>query len=220
MHGKTFAAGMICVICTALSTGFQHMDKTLYFLALGDSYTIGEGVLPEERWPVQLVRLLRDKGYPYHDPEIIATTGWRTDQLREALARGTQRKNYDLVSLLIGVNNQYQGKPASGYEPEFEELLKAAIQLAGNDPAKVIVLSIPDYGFTPFGRERQPEISAGIDAYNAVNRQVSQRMHVRYYDITDLTRKGLDDPSLVATDNLHPSGKMYAAWARMIAEDF
>ncbi|MCS6973603.1 MAG: SGNH/GDSL hydrolase family protein [Cyclobacteriaceae bacterium] len=194
--------------------------KPLYFLALGDSYTIGEAVADEERWPVQLAKLLQQKGFDVQPPEIIATTGWRTDQLKEAIMKGTQRNEYDMVSLLIGVNNQYQGRPVESYRPEFEELLRVAIQLAGGKKERVFVLSIPDYGFTPFGREKQQAISAGIDAYNAANKEISDNYGVQYFYITDLTRKGLEDSTLVAPDGLHPSGKMYALWAERIAAVF
>lgn len=210
---------LVFVLTLALITAFMKKPepKPLYFLALGDSYTIGEAVAEEERWPVQLAQLLRQKGYNVQPPEIIATTGWRTDQLKEAIEKGTKRTVYDMVSLLIGVNNQYQGKSVESYRPEFEELLLKAIELAGKNKDRVFVVSIPDYGYTPFGREKQPLISAAIDAYNAANREIAEKHGVRYFYITDLTRKGLDDPSLVAPDGLHPSGKMYALWAEHIA---
>jgi lysophospholipase L1-like esterase len=210
---------LVFVLTLALITAFMKKPepKPLYFLALGDSYTIGEAVAEEERWPVQLAQLLRQKGYNVQPPEIIATTGWRTDQLKEAIEKGTKRTVYDMVSLLIGVNNQYQGKSVESYRPEFEELLLKAIELAGKNKDRVFVVSIPDYGYTPFGREKQPLISAAIDAYNAANREIAEKHGVQYFYITDLTRKGLDDPSLVAPDGLHPSGKMYALWAEHIA---
>lgn len=204
-------------VCAAM---IGNAQQPMRFLALGDSYTIGEAVKEEERWPVQLAARLRQKGYHLQPPEIIATTGWRTDQLKQAIEKGTQHREYHMVSLLIGVNNQYQGRTAESYQPEFEELLRMAIALAGGKKERVFVLSIPDYGFTPFGRERQQAISKAIDAYNAVNRQVTQNLGVRYYDITGLTRKGLEDAELVATDGLHPSGKMYAWWADLIAADY
>ncbi len=198
----------------------KPIEPPLLYLALGDSYTIGEAVTEEERWPVQLVQLLRKKGYNFNLPEIVATTGWRTDQLKLAIEKGTKHRQYHLVSLLIGVNNQYQGKPAETYEPEFEELLRMAVALAGGKKENVFVLSIPDYGYTPFGKEKQAAISQDIDIYNAVNRRLANKLGVRYYDITPLTRKGLDHPDLVAADGLHPSGKMYSWWAAMIASDF
>jgi len=207
----------VIILTTAMK---QALAQPMYFLALGDSYTIGEAVPEADRWPVQLAELLKKKGYNLQPPEIIATTGWRTDQLKKAIAQGTKQSQYHLVSLLIGVNNQYQGMSVESYRPEFEELLQMAVQLAGGKKERVFVLSIPDYGFTPFGRERQQAISAAIDAYNAVNRQITESMGIRYYDITPLTRQGLADPTLVAADGLHPSGKMYALWAERIAADF
>lgn len=192
-------------------------DK-ITFLALGDSYTIGESVSEAERWPNQLVNTLRQRGYTCDDPVIIATTGWRTDDLKRAIQAANLSPRFNLVSLLIGVNNQYQGKTAESYAPEFEELLQIAITLAGNDKTKVFVVSIPDYGYTPFGQEKQFDISRAIDAFNDVNRSISERYGIKYFYITDMTRKGLDDPELVASDGLHPSGKMYAAWAKLFAD--
>ena len=194
----------------------QH--ETLKFLALGDSYTIGESVAAQERWPVRLADVLRKKGVPCSDPQIIATTGWRTDDLKHAIEKAKLKPEYTLVSLLIGVNNYYQGKSAESYAPEFEELLRTAIALAGGDKSRVFVVSIPDYGYTPFGKEKQQTISAGIDAFNAVNKSIAQKLGVRYIYITDISRKGLIEPNLVATDGLHPSGKMYSAWIERMTE--
>lgn len=194
----------------------QH--ETLKFLALGDSYTIGESVAVRERWPVQLADALRKKGVPCSDPQIIATTGWRTDDLKHAIEKAKLKPEYTLVSLLIGVNNYYQGKSAESYAPEFEELLRTAIALAGGDKSRVFVVSIPDYGYTPFGKEKQQTISAGIDAFNAVNKSIAQKLGVKYIYITDISRKGLIEPNLVATDGLHPSGKMYSAWIERMTE--
>jgi lysophospholipase L1-like esterase len=186
------------------------------FLALGDSYTIGESVLQQERWPVQLVDAFRKRQVECLDPRIIATTGWRTDELKSAINADGLTNDYTLVSLLIGVNNQYQGKSAGSYAPEFRELLEMAIELAGNDRSRVFVVSIPDYGYTPFGKANQPAISQGIDAFNEVNRSIAEKLGVRYFNITDISRKGFDDPDLVASDGLHPSGKMYAQWVDLI----
>lgn len=188
------------------------------FLALGDSYTIGESVAPEERWPHLLVDALNERGVSFATPDIIATTGWRTDDLKKAILKAKPRNDYDLVSLLIGVNNQYQGKSAESYAPEFEELLKMAIGFAGGDPSRVFVVSIPDYGFTPFGEEKQEQITTAIDAFNQVNREITLKHDVQYFYITDISRKGFDDPALVAADKLHPSGKMYAAWVNVILQ--
>lgn len=194
----------------------DQKQKQKKFLALGDSYTIGESVREEGRWPVQLTKRLAEAGQDFSSPVIIATTGWRTDQLKAALPGSGREKNFDLVSLLIGVNNQYQGKPVAEYEPEFEELLKLAIEYAGGDHNNVFVVSIPDYGYTPFGKEKQESISRDIDAYNEVNRKIADQYGVRYFNITELSRKGLEDPELVAADGLHPSEKMYSQWVALI----
>jgi lysophospholipase L1-like esterase len=188
------------------------------FLALGDSYTIGESVAEDQRWPIQLVRMLEKTGKEYARPQIIATTGWRTDDLKNAIKAAELSKDFDMVSLLIGVNNQYQGKSAESYAPEFEALLNIAIGLAGSDKSKVFVVSIPDYGYTPFGREKQEAISKAIDEFNAVNRAITEKYGVKYFYITDISRKGFTDPELVATDGLHPSGKMYGEWVKVIKE--
>lgn len=188
----------------------------LNFLALGDSYTIGESVAENERWPNQLANAFREKGINMADPKIIATTGWRTDDLKNAIIRENPDKNFDYVSLLIGVNNQYQGKSAASYAPEFEELLKMAIAFADGKKERVFVLSIPDYGFTPFGKEKKESITKAIDEFNNVNKSIAEKYDVRYFDITPISRKGFENPSLVANDGLHPSGKMYSEWVRVI----
>jgi lysophospholipase L1-like esterase len=193
-------------------------EKKMKFLALGDSYTIGESVAEDQRWPVQLAEVLRKKGIAIEAPHIIATTGWRTDDLKRAILAAAPAKDHALVSLLIGVNNQYQGKSETSYAPEFEELLNMAIAFAGGDKSKVFVVSIPDYGYTPFGKEKQETISKAIDAFNAVNRSITEKYGVKYFNITDISRKGFDDPELVANDQLHPSGKMYTEWVKVIAK--
>jgi lysophospholipase L1-like esterase len=197
------------------------IEEKVKFLALGDSYTIGESVAVSERWPVQLVNRLRaEKGFVCDDPRIIATTGWRTDNLKNAItAANIQPNEYTLVSLLIGVNNQYQGKTAESYAPEFEELLETAIALAGGNKAHVFVVSIPDYGYTPFGKNKQAEISAALDQFNAVNKSITQQLGIKYFNITDISRKGLTETDLVASDGLHPSGKMYTEWVDLIFND-
>ncbi len=195
-------------------------STSLSYLALGDSYTIGESVKESERWPVQLAKELNNKGVKVSAPRIIATTGWRTDNLKEAIINAELEDKYDLVSLLIGVNNQYQGKPASQYAVEFEELLKMAIQLAKGKASNVFVVSIPDYGYTPFGISKKETISKQIDEFNAINKRIAEQHQVAYYNITDISRKGLTDPSLVAEDGLHPSGEMYTRWVERILQKF
>ena len=194
--------------------------NSLSYLALGDSYTIGESVKESERWPNQLADALTKKGVAVAQPKIIATTGWRTDNLKDAIIKADLKNNYDLVSLLIGVNNQYQGKPADQYAVEFEDLLKTAIQLAKGKPTNVFVVSIPDYGYTPFGLAKKETISKQLDEFNAINKKISKKYKVAYYNITDISRKGLEEPSLVAPDKLHPSGKMYTLWTERILENF
>jgi lysophospholipase L1-like esterase len=217
---KFFVLPVLCML--SLMAMSQSISKTerITFLALGDSYTIGESVPEKERWPVLLAKRLNAKGYQVEEPRIIATTGWRTDDLKNAIDKANLVNSYGLVSLLIGVNNQYQGKSVESYKPEFEELLRRAIELAGGRKDRVFVVSIPDYGYTPFGQPKQETISHAIDAFNNANREITLRYGVRYYYITELTRKGLEKPELVAPDKLHPSGAMYALWADLIANDF
>jgi lysophospholipase L1-like esterase len=210
---------MLSVLLVMASLTAMTQTPKKKFLALGDSYTIGESVAEDLRWPVQLVAALNAKGHSFSEPEIIATTGWRTDDLKRAIETKKPEKNYDLVSLLIGVNNQYQGRSAKDYAPEFEELLKMAIAFAGGKKDRVFVVSIPDYGFTPFGKDNQQGISKAIDEFNDVNRRIAEKCGVTYVNITDISRNGFSDPSLVATDGLHPSGKMYSQWVeKMIAD--
>jgi lysophospholipase L1-like esterase len=186
------------------------------FLALGDSYTIGEGVDPAERWPEQLAAMLRERGIPIGEQEIIATTGWTTDELAEGIERVAPRRPYELVSLLIGVNNQYRGRPLEEYRQQFEELLERAVSLAGGEPGRVLVLSIPDWGVTPFAASRDGErIAREIEAFNAVNRDIADRYRAKYVDVTGVSRLAAGDVALVAEDGLHPSGLMYRAWAEL-----
>lgn len=194
-------------------------DNRLKYLALGDSYTIGEGVAEEARWPVQLAHEFRRSGLNVADPDIIAKTGWTTNDLLTAIKAQDPEKDYHMVSLLIGVNNQYQKQPITIYEEQFKQLVKKAISLTkGNDPKRVLVLSIPDYGFTPFGAENQEQITEELNNYNAINKQVSEDLGVWYVNITDISRQGLENPDLVADDNLHPSALQYKLWVERILE--
>jgi lysophospholipase L1-like esterase len=195
------------------------IEDKIKFLALGDSYTIGESVVATERWPVQLMDSLNARGLEYLDYRIIAVTGWRTDNLKEAIHDAKIKDEYTLVSLMIGVNNYYQGKTVESYKPEFEELLRTAIRIAGGTTSRVFVLSIPDYGYTPFGKNNRETISKGIDAFNAANKSITQELGVKYINITDISRRGLSEPDLVAFDGLHPSGKMYSEWIQRIITD-
>jgi lysophospholipase L1-like esterase len=188
------------------------------FLALGDSYTIGESVVPAERWPVQLTVKLREAGLNFDDPLIIARTGWTTNELNDAIDRAGPAGPFDLVSLLIGVNNQYRGRAVDDYRLEFAALLDRAIGLAGGAADRVLVLSIPDWGVTPFaaqtGRDRLA-IAAAIDDFNARNRAEAERAGACYVDVTPISRRAAQAGVLIADDGLHPSGAMYAEWARL-----
>lgn len=202
------------------SVSSMQAQTPLRYLALGDSYTIGEAVAESERWPVQLVKRWREAGRNVADPRIIATTGWRTDNLKAAMTAASLSNDWDVVSLLIGVNNQYQGKPADQYAIEFEGLLNDAIQLAGGQKDRVFVVSIPDYGFTPFGQPKQEAITRALNEFNAINERISRAHGVAYVQITDISREGLSKPELVAGDRLHPSGVMYTRWTERILQQF
>lgn len=208
----------IILFSPIISWAQLETSEKVKFLALGDSYTIGQSVPVSHCWPVQLIDSLREKGVSCFDAQIIAATGWRTDNLSTAIQNANLSNTYTLVSLLIGVNNYYQGRTAESYAPEFAQLLDKAIALAGGNKNHVFVLSIPDYGYTPFGSSNQQTISAGINSFNAVNQQITQYKGVVYINITDISRRGLAEPDLVASDGLHPSGKMYTEWTQRILD--
>ena len=186
-------------------------------LCLGDSYTIGEGVAIHESFPYQLLQLLRNKGFDFHAPEIVAKTGWTTFELSDHLSQTILHQHYDFVTLLIGVNNQYRNLPVEDYKTDFQFLLEKAISLANEQPDKVIVLSIPDWSATPFaeGRDRQL-IANEIDAFNMVNEEISKASQVHYINITPGTREALGNESLLAADKLHPSAIEYKRWAEQV----
>jgi len=193
---------------------------TFKYLALGDSYTIGQSVCETCRFPEQLkVRLHSDIPNAMVNLQIIAQTGWTTTNLKNAINASNLATDFDLVTLLIGVNNQYQNKPFSLYEQEFPELLVKAIVLAKGNPANVIVVSIPDYRYTPYGNGLQnPEtVSQQIDQYNAFAHDYCQQQNITFVDITGITRLGLENPSLVAQDGLHPSETAYSQFVVRIA---
>jgi len=194
------------------------ISDPVHFLALGDSYTIGQSVAASENWPNQFAFALSYRGFNVQEVKIVAQTGWRTDNLIDAIHLLQPLTGYNLVSLLIGVNNQFQGRSIQTYTTEFEELLQAAIAIAGNTPEHVFVLSIPDYAYTPFGNGN-PGISSQIDQFNAVNRQITENNHVKYIDITPISRSGIIQPGLVASDGLHPSGEMYELWVQEIVKN-
>ncbi len=192
--------------------------SSLSYLALGDSYTIGEGLEESGRWPMQLARALREEGIPLADPRIIATTGWTTDELDDAITAAEPLGEFDLVSLLIGVNNQYRGRDLNEYRVQFAALLWRAVGFTGNRPDRVLVLSIPDWGVTPFAEQSGRDtgvISREIDAFNATAREACELRGIRYLDITGASRECGAEPAMLADDGLHPSAAMYAEWTRL-----
>ena len=185
------------------------------YLALGDSYTIGESVAENKRWPNQLAAMLSEQGIQT-DVTIIARTGWTTSELWQGIQAANPQGTYDMVSLLIGVNNQYRGYDINEYREEFKFLLEKSIEYADGKPEHVIVLSIPDWGVTPFAWGRDTaQIADDIDAYNAINLEEAKKAGVHYVDVTPVSREALNDPTLIAGDDLHPSGKMYAEWTKL-----
>ncbi|HTQ28067.1 MAG TPA: SGNH/GDSL hydrolase family protein [Puia sp.] len=193
-----------------------------HYLALGDSYTIGESVPAEDRFPVQTTGLLKQGHIFFEEPEIIAVTGWSTaDLLRATQGKRVPVPAFDVVSLLIGVNNQYRGRSREEYAEEFTTLLQRAIKFAGNRPARVFVLSIPDYAVTPFGLQtgQAGRIAREIDAFNEINQAISGQYSVNYIDITAASRMAAEDRALLADDGLHYSAREYAVWARLLSEE-
>jgi len=187
--------------------------NTLQYLALGDSYTIGESVDLTLSFPYQLKTNLATQGYTVADPKIIAVTGWTTTDLIKAIAQANLTQKYDFVTLLIGVNNQYQGKSQTQYRAEFIQLLNTAIAFANGNKKHVFVLSIPDYSVTPFAQNSdKAKIASEIDQFNDINLYESTNAGVNYLNITGISRQATTDPTLIATDGLHPSAKMYSLW--------
>ncbi len=195
-------------------------ERTIRLLALGDSYTIGEGVEPPERWPSLLVERMRGEGVAMADPVIVATTGWTTADLLGGIQDARPQGPFDLVTLLIGVNDQYRGLELDGYRERFRDLLERAIGFAGGDLGRTIVVSIPDWGVTPFaaGRDRAG-IANEIDAFNDVARGMALDRGVRYVHVTDLSRDAADRTEMHASDGLHPSGAQYRTWTDRIAPE-
>ncbi len=214
---------MAFILPSEVVTQTLQVKPPVRFLALGDSYTIGHSVPDNERWPIQLRDSLEGRGIDVRETNVIATTGWRTDNLLNAITgQKLDRENYNLVSLLIGVNDQYQQRPIAHYEPLFRELLDSCLRYAAFDTSSVFVVSIPDYAYTSFGQRRNDpnQISLQLDEYNAINKRVSEEYGVQYFDITPISRQGLEDTNLVASDGLHPSGYQYTLWVRTILEYF
>ena len=198
-----------------IAQNIDSMHSTYTYLALGDSYTIGEGVSLHKSFPYQAVDLLRKEGYNFSAPEIIAKTGWTTDELEAAVNNHQLLSKYDFITLLIGVNNQYRGRDIIEYKEQFEHLLKKSIALANEKAEHVIVLSIPDYGTTPFGQKMDAmKIAKEIDEYNTLNKAISIQYKVHYVEITESTRKA--KAGAVVADGLHPSEKEYGKWGKKV----
>lgn len=216
-----FLSVIMLLLCTMNGCNTLPENKQLTYLALGDSFTIGELVEVEERWPVQLANRLNEQGRDIDSPIIIARTGWRSDELIDAVTSDKRvgDNKFDMVSLLIGVNNQYQGKNIKEFPPSFEKLMDIAIKAGKRGRKSVFVLSIPDYSVTPFVKSKAEKIRQEVEAYNSICEGICNRLNVPFYDITDISRLASNDLSLLAEDNLHPSGRMYSLWVDKIFEN-
>lgn len=218
---KKIFLGVLLILMAVIHVFAQNSygDQPLSMLALGDSYTIGESVDVDERWPHHFVAELRKRGKEVLDPEYIATTGWTTIDLLEGMVSTLDRdKKYKLVSILIGVNNQYQGLDIGIYEPELRKIIEVALEISGGLCSRVFMLSIPDYAYTPFGKG-DSVISREIDAYNEIGERVAREYGIAFFDITSISRKGLTEPNLVAKDGLHPSGIQYRKWVQKVLKN-
>lgn len=192
----------------------------LKYLALGDSYTVGHDVTQDQSYPYQLAALLENQGLAIIPPRIIAKTGWTTSELQHGIELAADTVTYDMITLLIGVNNQYRGQSLTAYRKEFKRLLQSAVTFAGGNTAHVVVISIPDWGVTPFGKQsgRDADVIADeIDQFNRINKEETVAAGISYVNVTPGSKKAARDPSLTASDGLHPSGKMYQQWAALIA---
>ncbi len=209
---------IIFIGCSSPKTPIEAQE--FRYLALGDSYTIGESVPENERWPIQLSDSLNAHGYSIITTDIIATTGWTTAELMSGISAENPDSNYQLVSLLIGVNNQFRGYDFEIYEKELVDLVNRAIALAGGTADRVFMVSIPNYGVTPFGQSRGEErIRQELLAYDAYAHQIAEQFGIPFFNITPISEKAKDDDSYIANDRLHPSGKMYTEWVELMLED-
>jgi len=205
---------LVVALAGCAMTTSRDGAPALSYLALGDSYTIGEGVAPADRWPMQLAARLRADGIALADPQVVATTGWTTDEL-DAGIDTARPERFDFVSLLVGVNNQYRGRPVDEYRVQFAALLERAITFAHGRADRVLVLSIPDWGVTRFGAASGRDAAATareLDAYNAAAQAICEARGVAFVDITALSRQHGADAAMLVEDGLHPSRAMYALW--------
>ena len=195
-------------------------NKSYSFLALGDSYTVGEGVSYEESWPSQFVDYAMERGIDFKNPELIAQTGWKTYDLLNAIKSSNLSVKYDFISLLIGVNNQFNSRPLSEFEDDLNEILTEINYLKKGD-SKVIVISIPDWGYSPYGSNYDRErISDEIDQFNNILKKISEQNNLNFVDVTQISRLAIKEPNLIAKDNLHPSELMYSEWVKKIYESW
>lgn len=213
---KTIVSLLILGLFSSAVAQKIRIDQTVTMLALGDSYTIGASVPKSERWPHQFIDELRVLGISADYPDYIATTGWTSRKLLQGLrTRLDTEKRYNLVSILIGVNNQYQGLDISMFETDLMEIIDLALEVTDQDTSRLFILSIPDYAYTPLGGA-QASISKEIDSYNSLKKRIVSRYNIAFIDITPISRLGLGRPELVAADGLHPSGQQYKEWVEQI----
>jgi len=209
---------LILILLLPIVSFGQTKDLNYSYLALGDSYTIGESVKESERWPVQLSNSLRNK---LNKPVIIAKSGWTTDKLIDTLNKINFNKKFDFVALLIGVNNQYRGRRVENFKEGFTILLKKSIEYANYKKERVMVVSIPDWGVTPFAKNKNRTIICNeMDAFNKVIHDECMKNNITFFNITEISRKAVNDNSLIAEDGLHPSKKMYKQWVKIIKPYF
>ena len=195
-------------------------NESYSFLALGDSYTVGEGVSYEESWPSQFVDYALDRGIDFKNPELIAQTGWKTYDLLDAIKSSNLSVKYDFISLLIGVNNQFNSRPLSEFEDDLNEIL-TEINYLKKGNSKVIVISIPDWGYSPYGSSYDRErISDEIDQFNNILKKISEQNNLNFVDVTQISRLAIKEPNLISEDKLHPSGLMYLEWVEKIYESW
>jgi acyl-CoA thioesterase-1 len=209
---------IISLFILVITMQTTHTLAAYSYLALGDSYTIGEGVIATESWPYQLVKKLNSMGIAFQQPKVIARTGWRTDNLSAAIQAEDLSEKYDLVSLLIGVNNQFQGKSIDQFKKDMRSLLNTAVNLSVAGKSRVFVLSIPDYGSTPFGKLERESIGKEIDQWNLACKEICDEFEIPFFDITTISKRAATDTDLTTKDKLHPSAKMYSLWVDEIIE--
>ena len=196
----------------------SRVETPKNYLALGDSYTIGEGVAESDRWPVQLVEDLENRGYSIDSLQIIARTSWTTDKLVLGVLETPTLPEYDLITIMIGVNNQYRGRSLENFKEELEILIKLSLKMTGGDPSKVFLISIPDWGVTPYADRFDGDLIADeINAFNLEIIQASQESNIHYIDVTELSRQAAQDSTLLVADGLNPSGLMYTQWVEKMA---